>query len=101
MQQVEADTLRARSAEQPDGKGDQAESKMALPYACSHVSTSFGNFIPSAILKQEKGFSVSLKEYAQKRSFAQTPEPKPDQPSPAAPAGNFFCVQRHHATRLH
>src|SRR5439155_6587365 len=31
----------------------------------------------------------------------QTPEPKPDQPEAAAPAGNFFCVQRHHATRLH
>jgi bifunctional non-homologous end joining protein LigD len=42
---------------------------------------------------------VSLKEYARKRSFSQTPEPKPEK-SPA-PAGNFFCVQRHHATRLH
>src|ERR1043166_2724045 len=72
---------------------------MPLPYACSHVSTSFGNSIPSVILKQEKGSIVSLKEYARKRSFAQTPEPKPDAPAPAA--GNFFCVQRHHATRLH
>ena len=43
---------------------------------------------------------MSLKEYARKRSFAKTPEPKPDPPK-AAPAGNFFCVQRHHATRLH
>jgi bifunctional non-homologous end joining protein LigD len=42
---------------------------------------------------------MSLKEYAQKRSFGKTPEPKPGKP--AAPAGNFFCVQRHHATRLH
>src|SRR5258708_9184777 len=42
---------------------------------------------------------MSLKEYARKRSFAKTPEPKPSEP--AARAGNFFCVQRHHATRLH
>jgi bifunctional non-homologous end joining protein LigD len=42
---------------------------------------------------------MSLKEYARKRSFSKTPEPKPGKA--AAPAGNFFCVQRHHATRLH
>ena len=42
---------------------------------------------------------MSLKEYARKRSFSKTPEPKPDKP--AAAPGNFFCVQRHHATRLH
>jgi bifunctional non-homologous end joining protein LigD len=42
---------------------------------------------------------MSLKEYAQKRTFSKTPEPTPSQP--AAPAGDFFCVQRHHATRLH
>src|SRR5262249_17379472 len=74
---------------------------MPLPNACSHVSTSFGNFILSAILKQEKGFRVSLKEYARKRSFAQTPDPKPDKPAAARAGGYFFCVQRHHATRLH
>jgi len=39
---------------------------------------------------------VSLKEYARKRSFAQTPEPKPEPPK-AETGGNFFCVQRHHA----
>jgi len=43
---------------------------------------------------------VSLKEYARKRTFSKTPEPKPE-PAATAPAGNFFCVQRHHATRLH
>jgi bifunctional non-homologous end joining protein LigD len=43
---------------------------------------------------------VSLKEYARKRTFTQTPEPAPEPPK-AAPAGNFYCVQRHHATRLH
>src|ERR1700730_14084890 len=42
---------------------------------------------------------MSLKEYARKRSFVKTPEPKPSKP--AARTGNFFCVQRHHATRLH
>src|SRR5262245_19757010 len=48
-----------------------------------------------------ESFAVSLKEYARKRSFTQTPEPKPDTPKAAAADGNFFCVQRHHATRLH
>ena len=44
---------------------------------------------------------MSLKEYSRKRSFDKTPEPAP-QPEPApAPSGNFFCVQRHDATRLH
>jgi len=42
---------------------------------------------------------VSLKEYARKRSFSKTPEPEPTKPK--SPKGNFFCVQRHHATRLH
>jgi bifunctional non-homologous end joining protein LigD len=43
---------------------------------------------------------MSLKEYARKRSFDKTPEPKPEsRPSPAGK--NFFCVQRHDATRLH
>ena len=41
---------------------------------------------------------MSLKEYARKRSFEKTPEPPPQ---PATGAGTFFCVQRHHATRLH
>ena len=44
---------------------------------------------------------MSLKEYVRKRSFEQTPEPKPGKGGPKTPAGNFFCVQRHHATRLH
>jgi bifunctional non-homologous end joining protein LigD len=44
---------------------------------------------------------MSLKEYSRKRSFDKTPEPAP-QPAPAPDAaGNFFCVQRHDATRLH
>jgi bifunctional non-homologous end joining protein LigD len=43
---------------------------------------------------------MSLKEYARKRSFDKTPEPKPEPRS--SPAGkNFFCVQRHDASRLH
>ena len=41
---------------------------------------------------------MSLKEYSRKRSFDKTPEPKPVQ---ATSAGNYFCVQRHDATRLH
>jgi len=43
---------------------------------------------------------MSLKEYAKKRSFDKTPEPKGDQAASAS-AGNYFCVQRHDATRLH
>ncbi len=42
---------------------------------------------------------MSLKEYDRKRSFDKTPEPKPQPRSTAA--GNYFCVQRHDATRLH
>ncbi|HTW66930.1 MAG TPA: DNA ligase D [Bryobacteraceae bacterium] len=42
---------------------------------------------------------MSLKEYSQKRSFDKTPEPAPREQS--SPAGNYFCVQRHDATRLH
>ena len=42
---------------------------------------------------------LSLKEYSRKRSFDKTPEPPPR--AQATPRGNFFCVQRHDATRLH
>jgi bifunctional non-homologous end joining protein LigD len=42
---------------------------------------------------------MSLKEYRRKRSFDKTPEPEPSAQS--TPAGNYFCVQRHDATRLH
>jgi len=43
---------------------------------------------------------MSLNEYARKRSFQSTPEPKPaGQPAPSG--GMTFCVQRHDATRLH
>src|SRR5712692_8607497 len=41
-----------------------------------------------------------MKEYASKRSFNRTPEPKPGS-GPASLGGNYFCVQRHDATRLH
>ncbi|MGP0074741.1 MAG: DNA ligase D [Bryobacteraceae bacterium] len=42
---------------------------------------------------------MSLKDYSRKRSFDKTPEPPPREQS--TPAGNYFCVQRHDATRLH
>jgi bifunctional non-homologous end joining protein LigD len=45
---------------------------------------------------------MALNEYARKRNFEKTPEPKPE---PAkgkqGTRGGFFCVQRHDATRLH
>src|ERR1700677_3070853 len=44
---------------------------------------------------------MSLKEYSRKRSFDKTPEPKPVTPAQSTPAGNYFCVRRHEATRLH
>jgi bifunctional non-homologous end joining protein LigD len=44
---------------------------------------------------------MSLKEYTRKRSFDKTPEPAAEPSRAPAPAGNFFCVQRHDATRLH
>src|SRR5581483_5232767 len=45
---------------------------------------------------------MGLKEYARKRHFDKTPEPKPAEPSgKKSESGGFFCVQRHDATRLH
>jgi bifunctional non-homologous end joining protein LigD len=45
---------------------------------------------------------MALTEYARKRKFDQTPEPKPDVPEKnSGTRGGFFCVQRHDATRLH
>src|ERR1700755_1874281 len=45
---------------------------------------------------------MPLNEYARKRNFAKTPEPKPDEPkTKSGSRGGVFCVQRHDATRLH
>jgi bifunctional non-homologous end joining protein LigD len=44
---------------------------------------------------------MALKEYARKRHFDKTPEPKPAEPQKGSEGGGFFCVQRHDATRLH
>ncbi|MBV8895849.1 MAG: DNA ligase D [Acidobacteriaceae bacterium] len=45
---------------------------------------------------------MPLTEYARKRHFDKTPEPKPAEPRTKGSApGGFFCVQRHDATRLH
>jgi bifunctional non-homologous end joining protein LigD len=43
---------------------------------------------------------MALEEYAAKRSFSNTPEPAPGKKKSKA-AGDYFCVQRHDATRLH
>ena len=43
---------------------------------------------------------MPLKEYAAKRRFENTPEPPPGK-SKSKLAANYFCVQRHDATRLH
>jgi bifunctional non-homologous end joining protein LigD len=44
---------------------------------------------------------MPLEEYAAKRRFANTPEPPPGQDQPSKSTANYFCVQRHDATRLH
>jgi bifunctional non-homologous end joining protein LigD len=48
---------------------------------------------------------MSLKKYAEKRSFDKTPEPAPPElarrDAPAASPALMFCVQRHHASHLH
>lgn len=44
---------------------------------------------------------MPLDEYARKRNFAKTPEPKAKAPVARGERGGFFCVQRHDATRLH
>src|SRR5579871_2839727 len=43
---------------------------------------------------------MSLEEYAAKRRFEKTPEPPPGSANSKRNA-NYFCVQRHDATRLH
>jgi bifunctional non-homologous end joining protein LigD len=42
---------------------------------------------------------MPLEEYARKRQFEKTPEPPGEVKS--TPGANYFCVQRHDATRLH
>src|SRR5580698_10810039 len=43
---------------------------------------------------------MPLEEYAAKRTFANTPEPAPGKKKSKS-RGDYFCVQRHDATRLH
>lgn len=43
---------------------------------------------------------MSLKKYSEKRKFDRTPEPPPSDAA-ARPHPLQFCVQRHHASRLH
>ena len=47
-----------------------------------------------------KGF-MPLEEYTAKRSFEKTPEPAPSRKKSSKFPPNYFCVQRHDATRLH
>jgi bifunctional non-homologous end joining protein LigD len=42
---------------------------------------------------------MGLEEYRSKRRFSKTPEPPPGEA--AGTGSNYFCVQRHDATRLH
>jgi bifunctional non-homologous end joining protein LigD len=45
---------------------------------------------------------MALKEYAEKRNFAKTPEPPPKEGgAKSGDRSGFFCVQRHDASRLH
>jgi len=44
---------------------------------------------------------MPLEEYAAKRRFEKTPEPPPAGEKSSKFPANYFCVQRHDATRLH
>jgi bifunctional non-homologous end joining protein LigD len=44
---------------------------------------------------------MALEEYRAKRRFENTPEPPPAAKESKRAAKNYFCVQRHDATRLH
>jgi bifunctional non-homologous end joining protein LigD len=44
---------------------------------------------------------MSLQEYARKRDFTRTPEPKPGSPTERGLQTGRFFIQRHNATRLH
>ena len=44
---------------------------------------------------------MSLKEYARKRDFTKTPEPKPGETAAGAAHSGRYFIQRHNATRLH
>ena len=44
---------------------------------------------------------MSLQEYARKRDFTRTPEPKPAKTAKTALHSGRFFIQRHNATRLH
>ena len=44
---------------------------------------------------------MSLQEYARKRDFSRTPEPKPGKPAYIKSQAGRFFIQRHNATRLH
>src|SRR5262245_27154007 len=72
---------------------------MPFPDACRHVEYLFRNSMPFRYPEGRTALIVSLKEYEQKRSFSKTPEPKPRKEPEQE--GHFYCVQRHHATRLH
>ena len=42
-----------------------------------------------------------LSEYLRKRTFTNTPEPDVDETGARTLPPNVYCVQRHHASRLH
>ena len=44
---------------------------------------------------------MPLEEYAAKRRFQNTPEPPPGKQQSSTSHANYYCVQRHDATRLH
>src|ERR1700723_2069356 len=67
---------------------------MTLPDACRHSK---------AITWKRKHFQqlMSLEEYARKRDFTKTPEPKPAKIGKSAVHAGRFFIQRHNASHLH
>src|SRR5580698_8874887 len=84
---------------------------MTLPDASSHfflnrAQRTFGLCAPfpySAITWKQEHFQrfMSLQEYARKRDFSRTPEPKPGNPAKTELQTGRFFIQRHNASRLH
>ena len=91
------------SLQQQDVESGEANARNEIGWAQRNATSAIANQraardgINVSILRD----GMSLKEYSRKRSFDKTPEPKPAPAAPAASPGNYFCVQRHDATRLH
>src|SRR5260370_15989914 len=112
---VEADALTARRAVQFNRERDHPEGQVPFPNGKSHFPSLAISYYTSNIRSRfcigavaagsVSKKAMSLKKYAEKRKFGETPEPAPGERKPAPPHPPQyplqFCVQRHHASHLH